>query len=224
MLLGLLAVADRGGAALAGRAIAADLQDRGQLGDDPEVTVRGVPFLSQAVRGRYRSIEVRTRDVDGGEVVLRTLTAHLSGARVPLSDAVSGDVTDVPVDRVDAVALVTYAELERSAGDGEITLEPEGQMLRVRGEARVLGQDVAATALSRLSVEEGRLVLTAESFDVGNDAVGEVLTGALRGQLDLTVDLGALPYDLQVQDVQVRADGLAVRASAADTVLTVSPA
>lgn len=220
MVLALLLAADRAGAVVAGRAIADELQRTGDLGARPDVTVGGLPFLTQAVRGRYRSIDVSATDVVAGDLRLPELTAQVTGARVRLRDALADDVTDVPVERVDARAVVPYDELVRRSGDRELTVAPEGDRLRLRGEVQVLGRELEATALSRLTVENGALVLTAESFDVGSDAVDSLLTGALHGVFDLRVDLDGLPYGLVVEDVQVQPDGLAVRASADDTVLT----
>lgn len=220
MVLALLLAADRAGAVVAGRAIADELQRTGDLGARPDVTVGGLPFLTQAVRGRYRSIDVSATDVVAGDLRLPELTAQVTGARVRLRDALADDVTDVPVERVDARAVVPYDELVRRSGDRELTVAPEGDRLRLRGEVQVLGRELEATALSRLTVENGALVLTAESFDVGSDVVDSLLTGALHGVFDLRVDLDGLPYGLVVEDVQVQPDGLAVRASADDTVLT----
>ena len=220
VLLLVLAVADRAGAALAGRALSDELRRNGGLGPGPAVTVQGVPFLTQAVRGRYRSIDVTARDVDAGDVRLRALRATLSGAHVPLSDALFREVTSVPVEEVDASALVAYAELGRRSDATALTVSPDGDRVRLEGEVRVLGQDLRATALSRLTVDDGDIVVEAESFDVGSDTVGTLLRPALRAVFDQRLDLSGLPYGLVVEAVQVRPDGLAISATARDTVLT----
>jgi hypothetical protein len=225
VLLVLLAVADRAGAALAARAVADELQRSSTLTSRPEVTVAGVPFLTQALRGRYERLDVTAADVPAGTVggeplTLRTADVVLHGARVPLSDALSRRVTEVPVDRVDAVVLLPWDELARRAGDREVTLEPAGDRVRVRGEVRVLGQRLTASAVSRLTVQDGAITVQAEELDVGNGAADRVLTRALRGRLDFRVPVQELPFGLSVDRLQVRPDGLAVRARADDTVLS----
>lgn len=226
LLLGVLAVvADRVGATVAARAVAQQLQRQAGLATPPEVVVGGVPFLTQALAGRYERIEVTARDVPAGEVQgapvrLRTLTATLRGARVPLADAVSGTVASVPVDRVDARVLVPYEVFARSAGSGRVSVGPEDERLRVRGTVRVLGRDLRASALSRVRVDDDVLVVTAESFDVGAGPADRLVTRALRDRFDLRVDLGGLPYGLRVDAVRVGADGVAVRASSAGAVLS----
>ena len=213
-------MADRAGAALAGRVLADELERPEALGSRPEVDVGGVPFLTQAFQGRYRDIRLRARDVDGGDVQLSALDARLTGARVPLRSVLSGDVASVPVDLVEASALVPYDELGRREGDRRLTVTPDGDRVRLEGEVRVLGQDVSASAVSRLGVDDGDIVVEADSFDVGNETVGDVLGPALRAVFDQRIALDALPYGLVVDAIDVRQEGVAVRASAPDAVLT----
>ena len=225
VLLLLLVAADRVAAAVAERVLADELQRSGGFSSRPEVDVRGVPFLTQALEGRYDRIDVVARDVDAGEVagtqvVVPRLSATLRGARVPLSDALSGAVTEVPVDRVDARVLLPFSVLQRSSDVGDLTVAPEGDRLRLRGTVEVLGREVSGSALSRLTVEDGSVVVTAESVEVGNDLADDLLGRALDGRFDVRVPLRALPYGLQIDAVTVQPDGLAVRAGATDTVLS----
>ena len=219
MLLVLLLAADRVAAALAGRALAGELAQLGSLGARPDVTVEGVPFLTQALRGRYRSVSVQARDVEAGDVRLPRLTVRLEGAHVPLGEAVAGAVTAVPVERVEAAALVPYDELAGRLDDRGLAVAPEGDRVRISGRVRLLGRPVQASALSALSVEDGRIVVRAEELDVGSDVLSGVATRALRGRFDQRLDLGGLPYGLVLDGVRVRPDGVAVTASARDAVL-----
>ena len=228
MLLALLVAADRAGVAEAERALAAELQRSAGLPSRPEVHVRGVPFLTQALAGRYDRIDVVARDVPAGEVrgtpvVLPRLSATLRGARVPLADAASGTVTSVPVDRVDADAVLPFDVVRRSSEVADLEVAPEGDLLRLRGTVRVFGEDLAGSALSRLSVDDGQVVVTAESFDLGAGIASRLATRALAGRFDARLSLGALPYGLQVDGVTVQDDGLGVTAGATDTVLSQPP-
>ena len=228
MLLVLLVAADRVGAAVAERALADELQRSGGFTSRPEVDVRGVPFLTQVLDGRYDRVDVVARDVDVGEVAgtpvqVSRLSATVRGARVPLEDAVSGTVTSVPVDRVDARVLLPFSVLQRSTDVGDLTVAPEGDRLRLRGSVEVFGQDFTGTALSRLTVEDGTVVVTAESVDVGNDLANDLVGRALEDRFDVRVPLRGLPYGLQVDAVSVQPDGLAVTARATDTVLSTPP-
>ncbi len=215
----LLVVADRGGAYLAGRAVAARLQDSAGLAARPTVTIDGFPFLTQAARGSYGQIQVRARDVPAGSTRLAELGATLRGVQLPLSDVVSGRVEQVPVERIDARVLLSYADLTRRSGDRALTVSQAGDRVRVRGSVRVLGRTLAASAVSAVTVEGDEVVVTAESFQVGNSVADAVVSRALRGRLDLRIAVGNLPYGLAVQDALVGADGVTVRAVSRDAVL-----
>ena len=215
----LVAVADRVGAVVAGRAVAAELQSSVALSASPEVEVRGIPFLTQALAGRYEDVRVRAVDVPAGEITVRELTAELSGVRAPLGEAVSGSLTEVKVERVDARALVSYDALSRRSGERQLTLSAEGDRLRVRGSVRVAGQTFAAEAVSQLALDGEVLVIKAEQVRVGDARVDRAIERALQGRLDLRVPLSGLPYGLSVTDVDVAPDGIRLTAAARDTVL-----
>lgn len=220
VLLGLLLVADRASAALAARAIAEQVQSGTRVTTEPEVDVGGFPFLTQALAGRYEQVQVRVRDVPAGELRLSRLDATLTGVQVPLSEAVSGRVQRVPVERVRARALVPYAELARRSGDRRLTVEPAGERIRVTGSVQVLGRTLTATAVSRVEVVQGDLVVTAESYEVGSEAADDLLTRALGDRLDLRIPVAGLPYGLRVTGVDVQPGGVSVLASATDIVLS----
>jgi hypothetical protein len=229
VLLALVVAADRAGVVVAERVLADELQRSGGFASRPEVDVRGVPFLTQALRGRYDRIDVVARDVPAGEVAgspveVSRLSATLRGARVPLRDALSGEVTSVPVDRVDARALLPFSVLQRRTDVADLTVVPEGDRLRLRGSVEVFGQDITGSALSRITTEDGAVLVTAERIDVGNDLASDLVSRALAGRFDVRVPLSGLPYGLEVDGVRVQPDGLAVATRATDTVLTQPPA
>lgn len=218
-VLAVLAVAaDRGGARLAGAAIAAQAQTAAGLTAEPDVRVRGFPFLTQALAGRYERVEVQARDAPAGELTVDRLDTTLHGVQVPLGQALSGDVARVPVERVEARALVSYAQLSERAG---LTVEHAGGgQVRVTSEVDVLGRTLSATAVSDVTLGDGAIVVTAERFEVSDDIDDAVLSRALGGRLDFEVPVRGLPYGLRVTDVSVGPDGVRVRAAATDIVLS----
>lgn len=222
-LLVLAAAGDRVAAGVASRLVASQLQSAAGLPERPDVDITGVPFLTQAVAGRYQRVEVRAEGVPAGQLTFAELTATLSGVRVPLSDVVAGEVSEVPVDTVDARVLLAYDVLSGRSGNRRLTVTSAGERLRVTGSVQVLGRTVEATAISALTVEGEELVVTAEAFEVGNDAADAVLTRALRGRFDLRVPVGGLPYDLMLRSVEVESGGVALRATARDVVLSAPP-
>lgn len=220
VLLGLLLVADRAGAAFASRAIAAEVQSSTQLTAEPEVDITGFPFLTQAFAGRYDRVEVTARDVPAGELTLDRLDATLTGVQVSLGDALSGSVQRVPVEGVRARAVVGYPEIARRSGDRGLAVAPSGDRLRVTGSLDVLGRTLTAVAVSRVEVAEGDLRVIAEEYQVGNETADRLITRALGDRLDLRIPVTGLPYDLQVTGVEVEPEGVVVVARTGPTVLS----
>lgn len=222
LLLALALVADRVGAQLASSTVAERVQESTALTQPPQVDIHGFPFLTQAVAGRYDRVEVSATDVPAGELRFDRLDATLSGVHVPLSQALSGSVERVPVDEVQARALVGYDQLSQRSGDRQLRVTPaeDGERVRVTGSVEVLGRTLSAVAVSRVEVVDGAIVVTAEEFEVGAAAADTLFTNALRGRLDLSIPVTGLPYGLRVTGLQVEPDGVVVQATATDTVLS----
>jgi hypothetical protein len=219
VLLALAVAADRVAVTIASRTVAAEAQRTAGLEQPPEVRIGGFPFLTQALAGRYDEVRVRAADVPAGELRVAGFEAFLSGVEVPLGDALSGSVTSAPVRSVRAEATVAYDELTRRSGDRKLVVTPAGDGVRVTGSVRVLGQTLSATAVSRVEVVEGDLLVTAESYEVGNNTADALLSRALGERLDLRVPVEGLPYGLQLTGVEVGERGVTVLANAGATVL-----
>ena len=215
----LLVVADRVGVLLVERAVVRELAGSG-LGVEPSVDIQGVPFLTQAVAGRYDEVVVRAEDVPAGEVRFAQFEATLEGLLVPLSGALTGDVSSVPVESLEAQALVPYDELARRSRAADVRVEPAGDRVRVTGSVEVLGRTFSAATVSRVELVGGTVVVTAEEFDVGSETISEVITRALTGRLDLEVPIQDLPYGLEPTAVDVTPGGILVDAATTDTVIT----
>ncbi len=142
----LLAVGDRVGESMAERAVARELAGSG-LGGSPMVDIRGTPFLTQAVAGRYDEVVVQAQDVPARELRFSQFEATLRGLQVPLSQALSGDVAEVPVESLGARALVPYDALARRSAAADVTVVPVGDRVRVTGSVEVLGRTLSAATL-----------------------------------------------------------------------------
>ena len=188
------------------------------LASEPTVEVGGFPFLTQALRGRYGSIQVSGDTTQQG-VRVAGFDADLEGARVPLRDALGGRVAAVPVDRLDGRALLTYADFAAATRVPGLQLAPAGDKVRVTGPVSVLGQDLTLSAVSAVSLEGSDVVLTAESFEVGGQEVPEAVTAAVSGRLDVRVPVSDLPYGLQLTEVRTSDEGLLLGGTARDVVL-----
>lgn len=218
VVLAALAVgADLVAARVAEGVIADQAQRSGGLAQRPDVDVRGFPFLTQAVGGRYEEVRLRTSgDVGGADV--EALDVRLLGVRLPLADAVSGDVAQVPVDGLRGDVLLSYASLTAEAPEG-LTVSAAGDRLRVTGSVEVLGQTLTASALSDVAVAGDAVVVRAQEFETGRGALDGALARALGDRFDFRVPVSDLPYGLALTDVRTTAAGLAVSARSGPTVL-----
>ncbi len=215
----LLVVADRVGVRLAQKQVARQLRTSAGLMSDPAVSIAGWPFLTQAVGGRYDRIDLTTGSFRRGGVRLASLTVSLRGVELPLSKAVSGTVSAVPVAALGASAVVTYADVASVGSLADVSVAPAGSGVRVTARLTVLGQSVAVSTDSTVRLSGRSVVITAQKLTVLGQS-SSLLNNALAGRLDLRVPIGSLPYGLALTGVHVTTAGLVVDARSGPTVLT----
>ena len=219
VLAALLVVADRVGVVVAQSVLAGQIEQQLDLDRKPDVSIRGIPFLTQAVGGTYKDIRVQLPDVDAGDVQDVAVDARLQGARVPLSDAVGGNVDQIPVDRISGTLGIPYDELARASGISGLTITRNGDALRLSGSVRVLGRTVDAEAVGRVEVDSGRIAINAERAEVAGVPVPEAVLAEAARLLSFRVQPRNLPLDLRITAVRIGDTGLLVDAVSDDVVL-----
>lgn len=117
--------------------VAVALQDSLSLPQEPDVDVRGFPFLTQALAGRYDDVGLSAPGIRYGELRDITLTADLSGVSVLTADLVDGQVREIPAEQVVASARVNPTDLARLLDVGDLTIEPltEADLEALRADA-----------------------------------------------------------------------------------------
>lgn len=223
LLAVLLVVADRVGVVFAARVVASKLKASASLTTDPSVTIHGFPFLTQALRGRYDDVELGVTDLDRGGVRLSRLEVTIHGVQLPLANAISGNVSSVPVSGITATAVVTYADIASRGNITGLSVQPDGSMVKVTGRITVLGQSVTASAVSTIRLEGRSIVVTAQQVSVLGQS-SSALNSALAGRLDLRVPIGSLPYGLELTGVHADVGGVVLQARSGPTVLRVTAA
>ena len=219
LLLGVLfVIADRVGVAVAEDQVADRIAEQGGLPGPPEVDIAGFPFLTQALSGRYDEVRIALTAADLGQPEGTDADVTLRGVQVPLSDVLAGSVQQVPVDRVDGTATLSYALLSAQLG-GVTRLEREGDGLRITRTVELLGQQVPLTASGEVTLDGSDLVVDVQEAEgAGVDLPGIVVDQA-SDLLDLRYTVPALPLDLQLTDVRPADDGVVVDVAGAGTVL-----
>ena len=219
VLAALLVAADRVGVVVAQNRLASEIQQQLDLDAKPDVSIRGIPFLTQAIRGTYKDIRVQLPDVDAGDVQDLSVNARLQGAHVSLSDALGGNVDRIPVDQISGTLLIPYDQLARASGISGLTITREGDSLRLTGSVQVLGRPVKAEAVGRVEVNDGRIAINAEQAKVAGIPVPEAVLDEAARLLSFRVQPQNLPLNLRITAVHLTDTGLLVDAVSDDVVL-----
>ena len=219
VLAALLVAADRVGVVVAQNRLASEIQQQLDLNAKPDVSIRGIPFLTQAIRGTYKDIRMQLPDVDAGDVQDLSVNARLQGAHVSLSDALGGNVDRIPVDQISGTLLIPYDQLARASGISGLTITREGDSLRLTGSVQVLGRPVKAEAVGRVEVNDGRIAINAEQATVAGIPVPEAVLDEAARLLSFRVQPQNLPLNLRITAVHLTDTGLLVDAVSDDVVL-----
>ena len=219
VLAALLVAADRVGVVVAQNRLASEIQQQLDLDAKPDVSIRGIPFLTQAIRGTYKDIRVQLPDVDAGDVQDLSVNARLQGAHVSLSDALGGNVDRIPVDQISGTLLIPYDQLALASGISGLTITREGDSLRLTGSVQVLGRSIKAEAVGRVEVNDGRIAINAEQAKVAGIPVPTAVLDEAARLLSFRVQPQNLPLNLRITAVHLTDTGLLVDAVSDDVVL-----
>jgi len=219
LLLGLLVVADRVAVGVAEDQVATQIAEKGGLEGTPEVDITGFPFLTQAIGGRYDDVRISLTAAELGQPEGTRADLALRGVQVPLSAVLSGSVREVPVERIDGTATLSYALLSAQL-EGDTTLTREGDGLRITRTVEILGQTLPLTAVGTVTLDGDDLVVDVEQAAGAGVDVPDWLLSRAADLLDLRYTVPPLPFGLQLTSVTPAGDGVDVGLRAADTVLT----
>jgi len=227
ILAGLAALADRGVAVAAGNATATQIKIHEGLHEDPDVTYRGFPFLTQAVRGRFRAVDVTVRDLEREGLTIDRIDAHLEGVKVDLGDALEGRVAAVPVREGEATIRVSYGDLQAylASKPGNIRLATRGGQVYVLSSFGIPGLgSVDVEGTPKVSVADRTVRVTVSNLHTADGRGG--LTAALAAQAaaraSFTVPLGKLPFGINAASATLTDSALVVEATAQGIVVEVS--
>ena len=218
VLLGIGLLADRAVERWAEGYVADQLTEQAGLAGTPDIDVRGFPFLTQALDGRYDDVRISFTADELGQPEGTRADVRLTGVQIPLSAVLSGEVQEVPVDRVEGTATLSYELLSAELG-GDSTLSRDGDGLRVTKTVEILDYTLPLTASGTVSLDGDELVIDVEEAAGAGVEVPGFLVEQASDLLDLRYRIPALPFGLQLTSVTPAADGVVVQVEAEDTVL-----
>jgi hypothetical protein len=221
---GLFAV-DRFGASFAERKIAdrvaQEVEANGATSALPEVTISGVPFVTQVLAGKYKEIIILLREFTGpagqGKTVrMPVLDIRARDVRAPL-DAIRSGTGKIPATTVTGTGTLDYASLAKLVDRDGVTLGEDNGKLTVRGPVTAAGQSFDVTGTADLTVKGSDVQVRFTHLKAEGlpelAGVQELLDAYAQG-LSLNLKIPELPLRLAVQKVVPRPEGLVVTAAA----------
>jgi hypothetical protein len=216
VLIGLVIAADRVGLVVAQKAIAKTVASQYQLDHEPKVSIKGFPFLTQALGGKYHEIDLTVGDVSEEGVTVTDVALKLKGVTASVSDALNGDVSAMVADTATSSATIAYSDVNREAPRG-MKVSAKDSDLQVRGPVSVLGftREVTTTVSVKPSGRSVRVV--PQKVNTGGL---NIPVGVVKRAFTFTVPVRGLPLGTRISDVQVLPEGLRVSATAHDVKLS----
>ncbi|HEX2313629.1 MAG TPA: DUF2993 domain-containing protein [Thermomonospora sp.] len=212
LVVGLIA-ADRIGVMIVEDRIGREVAAQYDLQQDPDVTVHGFPFLTQAIGGEYDRIDVRIPEYTQQDVTLSDVRVEMHGLRAPLGDVTGGNTDNVRARTATASAVIPYSLLQRYAPKEVTRITPRGSDLQVDLSGSIAGFTLDGTAVVSVRATDEGIRVTPRS--IGNGLV-QIPVNVLRERLGWTVPVRDLPVGSRISDVVVGESGLRVAATAED--------
>ena len=197
----------------AGEAVVAQaLQERTGTVEEPSVTVRGLFFLPQVLRGRYDEVEISMEGVTSGPLRIDSVDARLEDVYLSFHDLLRGDTDRLLVLDTESEVFLGYDDLNRylELTGRPLTLEAaDPGELRVTGSVEVLGATVAASVDAALGADGGSLVVqpTRLAGVTGVSPVSELL---LDQRFTFRVPLDPLPFAQEITGLEATGSGVVV--------------
>ncbi len=217
LLVGLAVVIDFGAAAYSEYRVSRALRVGGDLSSDPEVTIHGFPFLTQAADGKYGNVEIRARGVRADLIGETIIEATLNGVRMPTSDLIDGKVNRVPVDHVDGRMRIDATELgqllgvpdlqvsappadksDGTGGSGGSGMTTTGAVV-LTGTVPIRGVNVKVSVQAELLLEGNQVRIAASDFYTGPGSQPDLTVTdpdrpLVLGQFNRVIDTRQLPF------------------------------
>jgi hypothetical protein len=225
VLVALALGVDYGAAALTESAVSREMRTQLNLADDPSVRINNFPFLTQAIAGRYKSVDVTADHVSVGPLRDVQVRTQLRDVTAPLSQLLSGSRT-VAVREAEGTVRIGAPDIERllpgvdklyidgidangleqAVEDGAdpalLQLEP-ATAARMGGTVEVLGQEQQVNVIAELQLAAGQAQIVPLDIRFGDEDAAP-LPVAVQRTLSRLFTLRLDPGDLPLQVTPTR--------------------
>jgi hypothetical protein len=243
VLVGLLVAVDFGVAALAESAVSRQMREQLGLVDDPSVRINGFPFLTQALTGHYRSVDVSAQRISVGQLRELEVRAQLRDVTTPLGELLGSGPRTLRVQEAEGTVRIGPDDLERllpgvdrlrienidaealeravaDGGDPSLLEIVPDRAARLVATTSVLDQEVSVIAVLRLA--DGQAQIEPRDVRLGDaDALPlpSVAQRTLSELFTLRVDPGSLPLAVTPTTLRPRDGTLEISGTAENLVL-----
>jgi hypothetical protein len=243
----LAVAADFGAAAVAEYTLAQQLRARLELPFDPAVRINGVPFLTQALAGRYSAIDIRATGLPVDPLRDVAVEATLYDVDAPLSEVTSGNLQSVQAVRVDGRVRIKDADLGRVIGIEDLRIQrpsdqeieellPSGTSsdgnatpgnrapVRMEATTDLAGQRTEIIGIGIIEFTGGLVQITILDVRLARDDIGAVglpreIRQLLLKTLSTDVKPGGLPFAVTPTGVSVETGSLVVEGTASNVTI-----
>ncbi len=221
----ILAVADRVGAAYAERTIsdkvAEQVANQKATSDKPEVTIEGVPFLTQVAAGKYHEVKIElpnfSAPASGHQLKLPLLDVRCQDVRAPLSAIRSGG--SIVATTVSGTGTIDYAQLATLLGQPQLKLTDRNGKLTGSLPVQLLGQTFTVSGTATLTVKNGTVQVSLTDVTTAGAATAALVRNLINTYvrtLGVSFKLPAMPLRLVVEKLEPQPGGLLFTAAAHD--------
>jgi hypothetical protein len=245
VLVGLFVAVDFGSAALAESAVSRQMREQIGLVDDPSVRINGFPFLTQAIAGRYSSVDVTASRIRLGKLQELNVSAQLRDVKAPLSMLLGSGPKTLEVGEAEGTVQVSAADVERlvdgvqdlrietidddaleqaveDGGPSSLTQIDPDHAARLGGTVTVLGQQVDVWAIVLLQLVDGQVQIEPRYIHLGSDdtpALPAAVQSTLQQLFTIRVNPGALPLAVTPTDLRAVNGALEISGTAQNLTL-----
>lgn len=210
LVVGLVA-ADRIGVRIAQNEIGKQVAAQYNLSQQPDVSIHGIPFLTQAVGGEYDQIDVGIGDWTQQGITVHDVKVEMRGVNAPLDQVAAGNADNVVARTATASAVIPFDVIKKNAPKEVKAVRANGDNLEVDMSGQVLAFALNGTA--ELSVKPSKRGIAITPVKVSTSGISVPLD-AVRDRLTWYVPIIDLPVGSRISQVQVTGDGIKVAASA----------